>query len=871
MKKASDKKDKKFKRKLTLPGKILLSIVGIALVVVGIIALYNLIHFKMYRDYKKYASSSQYEEGKEFAAKSESKTSVEGMVLVAENDILKLYTDTKTAQVAVYDKRNGETTYSTPQGVDDDAIANPINKKFMKSQFIIDFYNTAKSLTSYDSYSMSVEREQFEVESIENGVRYIYTVGDFTKRSTGLVPLYMSQAKLDEICALVSEQEAKKVSLKYKKSNIDGVLVLLDNVVTQTKILKGVEEVLIKAGFTEEDYAEQMALGGEEVADTLSFVIPVEYRLENDGIKVSVPAEGIKEAGGGLLYRIKLLGFFGAAGMDETGYIVVPNGSGSIINFNNGKTGLGNYSQYIYNLDPIASDYTQVEKTETTRLPIAAICREKSSVLMSVEDGKTTAFITAAVAGLDNSYNSLNTTFVMRFYDLLSMFGATGTEGDIPILENKFYNVNYTVRYTFLTEENKGYAGVANYYRNKLIADGTLSVKNSNSDIPFYYDIIGGVKETESFIGIQYLKVKKMTTFKEAMDMVNNLKDKGITNQVINYQGWSNGGYYADVYDKITKLSTLGGKKNLEALDDLVSSIGGTLYVDVPFQKVTTISKRYNVTRESARYYGAGYVAEFGLVSPTTLRKTAALGYDENEFYLISPKFLSRYVDDFTKAISKVDVSGISLRDLADTLHSDKKRTEVINRETALNVVLAQFDKLKNTNKSIMVSGGNDYSFAYASHIIDAPIDDNEFRIIDAEIPLYEMIIHGCIDYAGSLMNYKDSDYDMAVLKMIEYGASPRYQFTSENANEMKKTALNRFYSTSFDSWKEEAAKTYNTVNGVLKNVSAATIVNHEILEDGVRKVTYSNGVVVYVNYNKTSVKADGHSIDAKSYYMEVK
>lgn len=870
--KASDKKAKKFKRKITLPTKILLGLIGIVAVVAAILITYNLIHYKMYKEYKKYAVTYEYETGKEFVALKDSSPKVEGMVLAAENDYLKLYTDTASAQIAVYDKRNGKITYSTPKDVEDDPVANPINKKYMKSQFVLEFYNSAMVLSTFDSFSMAVEREQVEVQAIENGIRYIYTLGDFTKLSTGIVPLYMSQEKLDEILGQL-EKKADQTKLKaaYIESDIDGVLALRENTAHSPISINGLTAVLEKVGFTEEDYAEQMALGGEKVEERLSFVVPLEYRLVDDGINVSIPASELKESGGGMIYRLRLLGFFGAAGADETGYMVVPNGSGSIINFNNGKNGLGNYSQYIYTLDPIASEYTQVENQETARLPIAAICRPDSSILMSVENGTTVASINASLGGLDTSYNSLNTIFVMRFYDKMEMFGATGNEQDLPILEPNIFDVNYTVRYAFLTEENKGYSGVANYYRNRLIAEGKLTPNTAGGDIPFYYDVLGGVKETESFLGIQYLKVKEMTTFKEAMEIVKSLNESGIKNQVLNYQGWSNGGYFADTYDKITKLGTLGGKKNLEALDDLLKENGGTLFVDVPFQKVTDISKRYSASREGARYYGAGYIAKFGLVSPMTLRKTYAFGYEENIYSLISPKFLPRYVEKFAKAIQKVDVSGISLRDLGDVLSSDKKRTEIINREAALYVVLGQFEKLKALNKPIMVAGGNDYAFEYADHIIDVPMKDNDFRIIDEEIPLYEMIIHGCINYAGGIMNYKDSDYDTAVLKMIEYGASPRYQFTWETSSEMKKTALNRFYSTEFSVWNEDAVKTYNTVNGVLKNVSGATIVNHEILSAGVRKVTYSNGCVIYVNYNNKEVSVDGHTINAKSFYTEVK
>ncbi len=59
--------------------------------------------------------------------------------------------------------------------------------------------------------------------------------------------------------------------------------------------------------------------------------------------------------------------------------------------------------------------------------------------------------------------------------------------------------------------------------------------------------------------------------------------------------------------------------------------------MDVPFQDVTYISKRYNRSFETSRYYGAGYVARFGAHNPANLRITSSLGYDENStLYLLS-------------------------------------------------------------------------------------------------------------------------------------------------------------------------------------------------------------------------------------------
>lgn len=43
-------------------------------------------------------------------------------------------------------------------------------------------------------------------------------------------------------------------------------------------------------------------------------------------------------------------------------------------------------------------------------------------------------------------------------------------------------------------------------------------------------------------------------------------------------------------------------------------------------------------------------------------------------------------------------------------------------------------------------------------------------------------------------------------------------------------------------------------------------IVRHEMLAEGVNKVTYDNGVVFYINYNQDAVTVDGVTIDGLSY-----
>lgn len=786
--KGTEPAEKPKKQPMSMLNRILLCILGIALLVFVIYILYYVFHYVLYNHYRDFVTDYAYESGSTYAAAADTDPKVAGFELVCENDTLKLYTKPATAEVAVFDKRSGVVTYTNPVDTDDDTVANDTNKNYMRSQFVLDYYDSDANSGRYNSFADCVSKGQFGLESIGNGVRYIYEVGDLGTLNNG--------------------------------------------------------------------------------NEAIHFTIPIEYRLENDHLNVSVPVKGIGEFGGGQLYRIQLLRFMGAPSSNEEGYMVVPNGSGSIINFNNGKMSGGMYSQYVYDMDPLSANLVTMENLETSRLAMFGICREKSSVLGSIEEGATTAVIQAGTSGLDTSYNYVCPAFVLRIADNLRMFGDATQ--DVYVVEQDMYDVNITVQYTFLNEDYSGYSGLARYFREKLIADGKLKEYDpGETDIPLYYDIIAALKEDAHFLGVQYLNTFAVTTFDQAKEINQTLKNGGVDNQIVNLQGAFNGGYYHDAADKIRLVGALGGKGKLTELNNLVDENGGSLYLDAAFQQVSFADEHFNYDVESARYYGAGYVASFGLVNPTTLRNTSGLGYMENRYNLISPKYLPRYTEKFASAIKGYDVEGISLRDLGSVLVSDKKRTAPITRDEARQVVEAQLDLLSQTGKKILTNQANDYAFIYSDAILNAPMTGNDVTLVDANIPLYEMILHGYIPYSSELLNFENAD-DMqkTILKLIEYGASPHYQFTWTEASRMKLTALNRYYNTTFATWKDSVLDTYNKVNGALKGLNGDTIVSHEVIgEEGLqRRIEYSGGTVIYVNYSDEPATIDGVSVDPVSY-----
>lgn len=831
---------------------------------------YLCFHYFFYMEYKKYLTTYTVEEGKEFAELADSDPKVKGMELVAENDILKLYTNLKTTEVAVYDKRSGEIIYSNPVDRENDPVAKGRNMVDLNSQFMVTYYDASMTEVNMYNFDYSVEKEQFEVASLENGVRFTYLLGNLDN-PTGLVPPYITEKRLQEmLLSKLTEREAKTVKNSYLVSkDVEGFLELTKGTKSNKVGLSKLNKLIEKAGYTQADYdMDAAAAAGGTVVERTTFTIPLEYRLEGDKLLVTVPTKEIVETGSGRIGKISLLSYLGAGSSDENGYILVPNGSGSLIYFNNGKK-TERYNQYIYGMDETMQSFTVVENTEKARLPIFGLKHEKSAVFAEITGGDTLANVIANVSGGLNSYNYVYPTFILRGSEEVSMFGASGVSADLPTLEKELYDLDITVEYSFLEEKVASYSGMANHYRNKLIDRGELTRLEASADIPFYLDILGGVLMQKNFLGVPYMGVQAMTTFEEAGVIVDIFNENQITNLRVNYLGWFNDGYYHDVATNIKVDRELGGKKDLERFNDKITRAGSRLYGDVAIQRVSFESEdKFNWKMEGAQYY-SGYVVGLGRVNPATLR-TGPLGYYESMYDILSPKFLVRHTDKFLKEMKQIELSGVSLRDMGDLVVSDKRRSNVIDRQQSKQVVVGQLELMNEQIDNLMLRGGNAYSLKYAKDLTEVPAGHNPFYLVDEEIPFYQMVIHGCIDYTSGAVNLSDSyNKQDIILRMIEFGTAPHFTLSYDDSSVIKYSGMNEYYSTQYETWMQDAVEIYNKTNEVLKQVSGSTVVEHKVISNGVKKITYENGVVIYINTNRTETKADGVVIPAKGYRLE--
>ncbi|MDR2505418.1 MAG: DUF5696 domain-containing protein [Oscillospiraceae bacterium] len=835
---------------------ISISLAAAIVLAVGAWQLYLHIHYTRYDGYK--ALLSHPAEGAQAYpfAPIQSDITLDGFTPALASGTLALFVNSTSGDIAVYDTRTGEFTYSNPPQADADTLANSTNKDALKSQLVITFYDSNGKVAEYSSYKMAAQANQIEFFTIDGGIRAVYTLGD-TKPAAGILPVYLKEERLAEILSQFDERTASLLSRRWEKADgYPGVVKLVDAIKNNPTQVKSTAAQFEKIGYTDEDRIRDELESGAELEQKLGFVIPIEYRLTDGDLLVTVPTASIKELGGASIETIRVLPFFGAAGVTDTGYIVVPNGSGATINFNNGKTGADDYRAYVYGIDPLLVESAQIDISVPTRLPLFGLQKPKQGILARVENGAPLAQITACVSGKLNSYNYVYPTFRLRAASAITLSGSGTAQTRIPVVEKPKAELDIQVRYTFLDDEHEGYSGMARYERRRLIDEGKLApMKPETADIPLFADVIGSVASRQFFLDIAYQGILPMTTFKQAQDIAAELKALGVAKQYMNYQGWFNGGFYHDAVNFIKPVKQLGDTGGLAALEKTLEEDGGRLFTDVAIQNVPYYSEGFRYTYEDSRYYGASYTAVFGSVDPLSYNLGGELDiYADTWYHSLSPKFLPRYTDSFVNAFDRYSLNGVSLRDLGNTLQSDRKRTDVVDRAQAEELAADSLCKLDG-EYNLMVNGANYYALPYADAVSGAPLTVNTYAIIDSAIPFYEMIVSGCLPYAGEPLNIgADTDITQTALHLIEYGASPRYAFTYEPASKMKYTALNYMYSATFDNLKQNAAEMYAKVNGVLSQVYGQAMTMHERSGD-IARVTYDSGTIIEIDYHNGDVR----------------
>ena len=271
---------------------------------------------------------------------------------------------------------------------------------------------------------------------------------------------------------------------------------------------------------------------------TQGIVIPIAYTIDEDGLSVEILAEELQELYSErfLIGGISLLPFFGAGGLEDEGYLFVPDGSGALIDFNNGRQAANAYSGEVYGRDWAISKTIAASETEEIRLPVFGIKRGASACLGVVSQGDAAAQINACVSRKTNSYNSVYPYLTVKRYEINNGGESLGSFSTIQFMDYLQQEDRLSVRYFFLEGEDADYSGMARRYRAYLEEEGGLNQSSLAQENPFVVNLYGAASIEKTVMGIDTQQVTPLTTYEAASSILERLREKGIDSLVLNYQ-----------------------------------------------------------------------------------------------------------------------------------------------------------------------------------------------------------------------------------------------------------------------------------------------------------------------------------------------
>lgn len=778
---------------------------------------------------------------------------------VLENNLIKFELDPATTQFTVTQKGSGKIWYSNPPEAASDPLALVREKNNMQSPFLIKYSTENGTDDVFDLMTNSVQRKFYTVTKKGNEIRVDYTVGQMQREYIFPLAIYESELEKWQESLTKSEKNAiqralKKYTLntieannresmltKYPGLEDEPLYLVRDNI--QVFMKEQMEELFAKVGYTQEDYEKNKAIYKEEnIKEVPAFNVCVVYKLTDKGFQVDIPMDEIS-------YRLKypitlltVLPYFGAGSTKDTGYMLVPEGGGSVINFNNGKTKQNSYYADCYGWD-YAMDRLAVITETRANYPVFGVANGESGFISVIKSGAEYAGISAEISGKLNSYNYIRAEYRMLHSEQYEVSVRT-TSAQFSYEPNLPKGEVISQEYIFV--DTPSYVDMAKAYRDVLFKGAK---KTQNKDVPLAIELVGAVERKQQVMGIPKTMPYEMTSYKDAANIINEIEEMGIKNVNYKLTGFINGGVRSTMLNKLRFIKQLGGKSDFKKMVKAVEDTTAKLYLNgsVQTQYRTGLGKGFFSYRDAARFVSDELVK---------LYEYSELWYgkdkDRDPYYLLKQDVRDSNADVLAKGAEKYGLAGIAYTDNGKTLSSDFNERHLTTRGKAREAQQLKMQEAVDKNLGVMIDSGNDYALQYVDFVTNMNLHGNSYAIIDYSVPFYQIALHGYKNYAGSPINL-GYEQDQIILESAETAAGLYYSFMEASPKKLQETTYTEYYSSCFEDWKANLEDSYTRYNKEMAKVANALIVDHEYVTDQVTKTTFDNGYVVYVNFGYKS------------------
>jgi hypothetical protein len=217
----------------------------------------------------------------------------------------------------------------------------------------------------------------------------------FDNMDSGDVSIVRSGFRLYDIHNLRSSDNRSELLSLYPDLSRRNIYVLRAE--TQEYLKAEYEQIFEAAGYTYDDYLDDVAnypsVGGRERP---AFNVTFRYSLEGNSLVLNVPFDKIAYKAAYPMVKLAVLPYFGAGGTSDEGYLMVPDGSGALIYFNNGRQNQLSYNNDIYGWDEALIRKAIINDNKAP-FPAFGVQRNGNALLCIIEEGASYAGIRADV------------------------------------------------------------------------------------------------------------------------------------------------------------------------------------------------------------------------------------------------------------------------------------------------------------------------------------------------------------------------------------------------------------------------------------------------------------------------------------------
>lgn len=593
--------------------------------------------------------------------------------------------------------------------------------------------------------------------------------------------------------------------------------------------------------------------------------VTVEYLLSDAGLEIRIPMDGLQENDNRIV-EIKVAPFMASVGNDNGSYLMIPSGSGALINAERSSK-VKEYYEYVYGDD--ASEPLNIQKRIQSQiyLPVFGAMNKGNNTAMVgiVEEGVDCAMIYAQTGGVA-AYSAVYTSFHIRSREKV-VYNTSGHTKQSGLRYSDAVNgsENLSVRYIPLSAQagdDITYNGMAKCYRNYLLSYGYLA-NRPQSTPALSVNMLGSTQITESLFGVPYMTDVAVATLEQTQKIVSELKELvGDKNILLTLEGYGQGGLANVEVGGGFKLSTqVGNQKDLDALVAYAEENGIVLSMDYELAKFQSSGSGAKVGRDSVQCMSTLKAQLYTYNMSTGLAKDKELVW-----YLLTRGKLSTMMDKAIAAVNKHNVGGISIGSLNRMMYSDFRTEGYAARSLFSADVEAMLYQCAENGLLLVADEANAYVAANADYVTEAPMQSTRFSLFSQDIPFYSLVFQGYVPLSSSSINLTVNPRD-AFLQAVATGMTPQFTLCDTLHESIQFDADTAFVSSRYADWKDQIAAMVEESADLYSKVGNQSIVSYEKNGD-VSTTVFENGTTVIVNYAEEAVTLDDGTVIEKNDFI---